>query len=300
LSNGQIVKKLSSAGLSIVEGYDPFGMILAGRTWTVDDYRFGFNSMESNDEIQGEGNSYTTTWRQYDPRLGRWLSPDPVMSKYPGWSPYVFAFDNPILIIDPEGDEPPYTIENGVLQGEGVVNDITAVTARPAMKTVTAVVLHRTVSTTAQSAINTTKGNKGTTGFHIVVDKNGTITQLNNFENRANHVGKPKGGVNNYNSIGIEVVGDYDEETGTWEPLTEEQIENTAQALNTILQEYDLTLEDVYPHEEVSWKTEGEGQVVEDAIWTRVTELYNQSLEAKRLEEEETPSPSQGDDLHAD
>nr|WP_262895825.1 N-acetylmuramoyl-L-alanine amidase [Aureivirga marina] len=58
------------------------------------------------------------------------------------------------------------------------------------MKSISAIVLHRTVSSTASSAVNTTKNNKGMTGFHIIIDKDGTVTQVNNFENRANHVGK--------------------------------------------------------------------------------------------------------------
>ena len=45
--------------------------------------------MEKDAEMHGEGNSYTTDFRQYDPRLGRWLSLDPMMTKYPEISPYV-------------------------------------------------------------------------------------------------------------------------------------------------------------------------------------------------------------------
>src|SRR5690554_7020950 len=39
-------------------------------------YRYGFNGMEKDDQIKGKENSYTTEIRQYDPRLGRWLSID--------------------------------------------------------------------------------------------------------------------------------------------------------------------------------------------------------------------------------
>ena len=37
-------------------------------------YRYMFNGMEADPELKGNGNSYTTEFRQYDPRLGRWLS----------------------------------------------------------------------------------------------------------------------------------------------------------------------------------------------------------------------------------
>ena len=65
-------------------------------------YRYGFNGMEKDGEIKGEGNSYTTEFRQYDPRLGRWLSIDP---KATAWeSPYVGLGNNPILYNDALGD----------------------------------------------------------------------------------------------------------------------------------------------------------------------------------------------------
>jgi RHS repeat-associated protein len=63
--------------------------------------------MEKNEASfsNGDGNSYTTEFRQYDPRLGRWLSLDPMMMEFPEQSPFV-AFDNdPISLIDPEGLE---------------------------------------------------------------------------------------------------------------------------------------------------------------------------------------------------
>ena len=65
-------------------------------------YRYGFNGIEKDDEIKsGRGNSYSTTFRQYDPRLGRWLSLDPV--KHHHYTPYSAFDDNPIYYIDPSG-----------------------------------------------------------------------------------------------------------------------------------------------------------------------------------------------------
>ena len=64
-------------------------------------YRYGFNGMEKDDEVYGEGNSYTTEFRQLDVRLGRWLSLDPVV--HHNMSPYVTFDNNPIWIIDPSG-----------------------------------------------------------------------------------------------------------------------------------------------------------------------------------------------------
>ncbi|WP_107038358.1 RHS repeat-associated core domain-containing protein [Brumimicrobium mesophilum] len=54
-------------------------------------------------EVSGDGNSYTTQFRQYDPRLGRWKSLDPLMKIQPWYSPYVAFNNNPIYFVDPTG-----------------------------------------------------------------------------------------------------------------------------------------------------------------------------------------------------
>jgi RHS repeat-associated protein len=64
--------------------------------------------MEKDDEVKGSGNSYTTVWRQYDPRVGRFFSVDP-KSSHPlliGQSPYNFSMNSPISLKDPNGDCP--------------------------------------------------------------------------------------------------------------------------------------------------------------------------------------------------
>lgn len=35
--------------------------------------------------------------------ISRWLSPDPLADEFPGWSPYVFTNDNPVMLVDPDG-----------------------------------------------------------------------------------------------------------------------------------------------------------------------------------------------------
>ena len=43
--------------------------------------------------------------RIYDPRLGRWLSIDPLFKKYPEVSPYNYGLDNPVFYVDPDGGD---------------------------------------------------------------------------------------------------------------------------------------------------------------------------------------------------
>ena len=41
--------------------------------------------------------------RYYDSDLGRWLQVDPLADKYPGWSPYNYCVNNPLIVVDPDG-----------------------------------------------------------------------------------------------------------------------------------------------------------------------------------------------------
>jgi RHS repeat-associated protein len=81
-------------------------MQMVGRKYTATsgaEYRFGFNGKEKASEISSD--DYDFGARVYDGRLGRWLSVDPLASKYPGNSVYNFCSGNPIYYIDPDGAE---------------------------------------------------------------------------------------------------------------------------------------------------------------------------------------------------
>ena len=79
-------------------------MLMPGRSMASYGYRFGFNGKEKDDEIDGvTGSKLDFGARIYDSRIGRWLSLDPLFSKYPDLSPYVFVGNCPLLFIDPDG-----------------------------------------------------------------------------------------------------------------------------------------------------------------------------------------------------
>ena len=90
------------------QDYYPFGMIEPGRSYSLtgdSSYRFGFNGKLIDNDIYGKDNSYDYGARMYDPRLGRFLSIDPLAKKYPMLTPYQFASNTPILSTDIDGKE---------------------------------------------------------------------------------------------------------------------------------------------------------------------------------------------------
>ncbi|MFT3981667.1 MAG: RHS repeat-associated core domain-containing protein [Ferruginibacter sp.] len=81
--------------------YYPFGMQMPGRSFSVgNSYRYGFNGKENDNESKGMGNSLDFGARIYDPRISKFLSVDPLQKKYPSESPYIFAGNSPIGVID--------------------------------------------------------------------------------------------------------------------------------------------------------------------------------------------------------
>jgi hypothetical protein len=55
--------------------------------------------------VKGEGNQQDYGMRVYDPRIGKFLSVDPLTEKYPWYTPYQFAGNKPIWATDLDGAE---------------------------------------------------------------------------------------------------------------------------------------------------------------------------------------------------
>ncbi|HRD52986.1 MAG TPA: RHS repeat-associated core domain-containing protein [Flavobacteriales bacterium] len=104
LLDGNLSGTPKQAELLSAQGYEPFGSLLPGRNYSSDAYRFGFGGMPKDDEVHGAtGTSYDFGARLYDPRVGRWLSLDPLAEKFPSISPYAYVGNMPIWAKDPDG-----------------------------------------------------------------------------------------------------------------------------------------------------------------------------------------------------
>jgi RHS repeat-associated protein len=82
--------------------YYPFGLEMKGRTFSNDQYRYGFNGKEKDnfsDQVYDYG------FRIYNPRLAKFLSVDPLTRSYPWYTPYQFAGNKPIAAVDLDGKE---------------------------------------------------------------------------------------------------------------------------------------------------------------------------------------------------
>ena len=106
---------VDSAGTVIqVTSYYPFGTPYADPAAVMDaDYQpYKYNGKEL-DRMHGL-DTYDYGARQYDPILGRWDRMDPLCEKYYNVSPYAYCHNNPVMLVDPNGNTPVGAIVEGV------------------------------------------------------------------------------------------------------------------------------------------------------------------------------------------
>lgn len=96
-----------TASVSSYNNYYSGGSPQPLRTYNPTDYRYATNNgSEKDDEISGNGNHFTTFFREADTRLLIWWGTDPKTNA--SQSPYCYMDANPIWFNDPMGDDVDY------------------------------------------------------------------------------------------------------------------------------------------------------------------------------------------------
>ena len=94
--------------------YYPFGAKVVRDDYVnADDNRFLFSGKESQELL--DLNAYDFGARMYDALLGRWNTVDPLGEKYVNLSPYNYCVNNPLVYVDPNGEDAMITIEGNVI-----------------------------------------------------------------------------------------------------------------------------------------------------------------------------------------
>ena len=116
-------------------------------------------------------------------------------------------------------------------------------------KTITAIVLHDTAGESAESALRWFEDPRSRVSAHLVIDRDGTITQCVPFDRRAWHAGAGvlhgEGDVNGY-SIGIELVDRSDD------PYPEAQLARLAEVTAELVRTYRIPLNRIVGHQHIA------------------------------------------------
>ena len=118
--NNRVV--INSAGtVKETNHYYPFRGLFAGTS--IQPFKYNGKELDTKNGL----NWYDYGARHYDATLGRWHVADPLADKMPTWSPYTYCYNNPLRLIDKDGEFPllPFLIKGTVGAVVDAVSQVT-------------------------------------------------------------------------------------------------------------------------------------------------------------------------------
>lgn len=115
--------------------YYPFGLAMkaiSSRALSINPTnknKFNGKELQSDEFSDGSGLEWHNYGvRLYDQQIGRWNQIDPLAEKMNRWSPFNYAFNNPVKFVDPNGSEP----QDWILMGKRPIWDVRVVDQKTA------------------------------------------------------------------------------------------------------------------------------------------------------------------------